>query len=278
MAEKLTGVGMYRILYAQPTPETGERIAVAVLVQNGDTQIYFDRRFPRFKKVFGDLELDALEYYLDHLRAEISRAAEPERVLNSYAPQIVPSDPRKVMLPVDEKAARVLLQKLLQPTPRLTAVASEARTVDPVSKAIEVYLRIRAGVTEDVQTEIPPEQIFGHRVSGLRSVAAGVRRGSTWVLVDGVDLNELAPKAAIKRADEVGRNFWQINREAANQHGRLFRRIGLVLNGNSHLRHAAAEAHDYSLHRLEADADRTFDSSSMEAPELIRREVLSAGE
>jgi len=93
-----------------------------------------------------------------------------------------------------------------------------------------------------------------------------------------VDLNELAPKAAIKRADEVGRNFWQINREAANQHGRLFRRIGLVLNGNSHLRHAAAEAHDYSLHRLEADADRTFDSSSMEAPELIRREVLSAGE
>jgi hypothetical protein len=278
MAQELKGVGTYRILYAQPTPETGERIAVALLVQNGGTQLYFDRRFPRLKKVLGDLELDALGYYLDHLREEISRDPEPERILNRYAPQIIPSDPRKVMLPFDEKAARVLMQKLLQPTTRLMAAASEAMTFDPVTKAIEAYLKIRAQVTQDVQTDIPPEQIFGHRVSGLRSVAAGIRRGSTWVLVDGVDLNELAPRAAIKRADEVGRNFWQINREAASQHGRLFRRIGLVLNGNSHLRNATAEAHDYSLHRLKADADRTFDSSSMEAPELIRREVLSAGE
>jgi len=278
MAEKLKGVGMYRILYAQPTPETGERIAVAVLVQNGDTLLYFDRRFPRLKKVSGDLELDALEYYLDHLREEISRAPEPESVLNRYAPQIIPSDPRKVMLPVDEKAARVLMQKLLQPTPRLMAAASEARTIDPVTTAIEAYLKIRARVTEHVQTDILPEQIFGHRISGLHSVAVGVRRGSTWVLVDGVDLNELTPKAAIKRADDVGRNFWQINREAAKQHGRLLKRIGLVLNGYSHLQQSAAEAHDYSMHRLEADADRTFDSSSTEAPELIRREVLSAGE
>jgi hypothetical protein len=275
MAEKLKSVGTYRILYAQPTPETGERIAVAVLVQNGETLLYFDRRFPRLKKVFGDLELDALEYYLDHLRAEISRAREPENVLNSYAPQIVPSDPRKVVLPVDESAARVLMQKLLQPPPRLAAVGAEVRTIDPVTKAIEAYIKIRAGVTEGVHTDIPAEEIFGHHVVGLHSVAVGVRRGAAWVLVDGVDLNELTPKGAIKRADDVGRNFWQINREAAKDRGRSLRRIGLVLNGTSHLRTAAADAHDYSLHRLEADADRTFDTSSAEAPDLVRREVLS---
>jgi len=67
MAEKLKSIGTYRILYAQPTPETGERVAVAILVQNGKTLLYFDRRFPRLKKFFGDLELVALDYYLDQL-------------------------------------------------------------------------------------------------------------------------------------------------------------------------------------------------------------------
>lgn len=278
MAEKLRHVGVYRILYAQPAPETGERIAVAVLVQDGDKLLYFDRRFPRLKKVFGDLELDALEYYLDHLKEEISRATEPETVLNRYAPQVVASDPRKIVLPVDEHAARVLMQKLLQPPPKLMAAAgAEAKVVDPVTRAIEAYMKTRARVTENVRTEIAPEDIFGRRVAGLHPVAVGVRRGGTWVLVDGVDLNELSPKAAIKRADEVGRNFWQISREAEKQHSGTVKRIGLVLNGNSHLRPAAADAHDYSLHRLRADADRTFDATSTEAPDLIRREVLSAG-
>jgi hypothetical protein len=56
------------------------------------------------------------------------------------------------------------------------------------------------------------------------------------------------------------------------------RRIGLVLNGNSHRRAATLDAHDYSLHRLDADADRTFDGASAGTPELIRREVLGAVE
>jgi hypothetical protein len=278
MAEELKRIGTYRILYAQPTPETGERIAVALLVQNGENRLYFDRRFPRLKRVVGDLELDALGFYLDHLREEILRDQEPESVLNRYAPQIVPSDPRKVQLPLDERAARVLMEKLLHPLPRLAVVAGEARTTDPVTKAIEAYLRVRARVTEDVQTEVPSEQIFGHRVSGLHPVAVGVRRGSAWVLVDGVDLNELTPKAAIRRADEVGRNFWRISREAAKHSVGSFKRIGLVLNGKTPLSPSEAEAHDYSLHRLKEDADHTFDASSSEVSDLIRGEFLSVGE
>jgi hypothetical protein len=275
MAEKLKTIGTYRILYAQPTPETGERVAVAILVQNGKTLLYFDRRFPRLKKFFGDLELNALEYYLDHLKDAISRTHEPETVLNSYAPQIVPSDPRKVALPLDEQSVRALMQKLLQPPTRSPAGAVEVSVQKPVTNAIEAYMKVRAGVTENIQTEIPSEAIFGRRISGLHSVALGIRRGSNWVLVDGVDLNELTPSAAIKRADEVGRNFWKINRAVANQQGMTLKRIGLVLNGNSHLRAATADAHDYSLHRIAADADRTFDGASLDAPDLIRREVLS---
>lgn len=159
----------------------------------------------------------------------------------------------------------------------MAAAGVEARVVDPVTRSIEAYLKTRAMVTENVQrTEIAPEEIFGRRMPGLNPVAVGVRRGGNWILLDGVDLNELSPKAAIRRADEVGRNFWQINREAARQHNGTFRRIGIVLNGSSHLRPAAAEAHDYSLHRLGADADCTFDASSTDAPDLIRREVLKA--
>jgi hypothetical protein len=280
MAEKLNNTGTYRILYAQPTPETGERIAVAVVVQeNHRTSLYFDRQFPRLKKVLGDLELDALEYYLEDLRRALFRSGDPESVLNTFAPQIVPSDARKVSLPLSETALRVLLQKLLQPSPRLTSAPEEAVTpVDPVSKAIEAYVRVRAGVTADIQANITPAAVFGRDVPGLHSVAVGVKRGSSWVLVDGVDLNGLTPKRAIKRADEVARNFWQFSREAARLPQTNIKRIGLVLNGNSHRRQATLDAHDYSLHRLSADADWAVDGSSVEAPDVIKREVLAIDE
>jgi hypothetical protein len=277
MAEKLKTVGVYRILYAQPTPETGERVAVAILVQDDQKNLlYFDRRFPRLKKVFGDLELDALEFYLEDLKKALSHSDEAENVLNTYSPQIVPSDRRRIALPLDERGVHALMQKLLQPPAPLMSVAAEASSFDPVTKSIEAYVRMKARVTEDVHTGVTPDVIFGKRVFGLHAVALGVHKGSTWVLLDGVDLNELKPKAAIKRADEVGRNFWQLTREAERLPVTRIKRIGLILNGNSHRRGATLDAHDYSLHRLSADSDRTFDGSSAEAPELVRREILNA--
>jgi hypothetical protein len=251
---------------------------VAILVQeHRRNSLYFDRKFPRLKRVLGDVELGALEYYLEDLDRSLATATDPDAILNTYAPQIVPSDARKIALPLNEQGMKVLLRKLLRPSPRLTSRQGERGELDAVTRSMESYLKVDVGFTGNIQTGVSSKTVFGERIRGLGRIALGVHKGSTWLLLDGVDLNAMAPEAAVKRADEVARTFWRFDRQAAGLDSVRLKRIALVLNGKSNLRPATLDAHDYSLHRFQADADRVVDASSAGAAEVVRQEVLNVG-
>jgi hypothetical protein len=76
---------------------------------------------------------------------------------------------------------------------------------------------------------------------------------------------------AIVRADDVSRTFWHYSRLAEEGQSAPIRKIGVVLNGLSHLKPREHDAHDYALHRFDAEADTTIDSASTEATAKLER-------
>ena len=95
--------------------------------------------------------------------------------------------------------------------------------------------------------------------------------------IDGVDLNLLKPQQAIDRADDVGKTFWKYSQLVLEGQVGSIRKIGVVLNGLSHLKPREHDAHDYALHRLKAEADTAIDAASTEATATLERELQAIG-
>ena len=135
---------------------------------------------------------------------------------------------------------------------------TEDKPRDPVAVAIEAFVKNR---TQDLRfhAQATAQTILGRRMAGIRPVALAVEGESGWTLIDGVDLNVMTPHQAMKRADEVGKTFWQYSRLLDGPH---IQTVGVVLNGQSHVEAKTHEAHDYALHRLKMDADSAIDGAS----------------
>jgi hypothetical protein len=208
------------------------------------------------------------------LKAALAKATSIEPVLNLYGPQLVSSDARKVTLPITDTLVKMLLGKFVNPAAR---GPHEPKQPDQVAIAIQAYVKNRVHKELRFQSEVTPETILGRKAAGVGSVALAVESSTGWTLIDGVDLNVLKPKQAIERADDVGRTFWNYTRLASEGQVGSIRKIGVVLNGLSHLKPREHDAHDYALHRLEAEADTAIDAASTEATARLERELQAIG-
>lgn len=275
MASELKRVGWYRLLYYQPAPETGERIAIGLLFEDDQHAfVHYDKQFAKLRKLYPWIDPKSVGFYLDDLRNALARTKNIEPVLNLYGPQLVSSDARKVVLPITSALVAMLMEKFVQPVPR---GPHEAKQPDRVAIAIQAYVRNRAHQDLQFRTEVTSDTILGRKAARVGAVALAVESDSGWTLIDGVDLNLLTPKEAIDRADDVGRIFWHYSRLAEEGQTGQIRKIGIVLNGLSHLKPREHDAHDYALHRLESEADATIDSASTEASSKLERELQAIG-
>jgi hypothetical protein len=275
MASELKRVGWYRLLYYQPAPETGERITIGLLFEDeGHAFLHYDKQFAKLRKLYPWIDSKTLGFYLDDLKSALAKTTCIEPVLNLYGPQLVSSDARKVTLPITDALVKMLMGKFVQPAPR---GPHEAKQPDQVAIAIQAYVKNRAHKVLQYHTEVTPETILGRKVAGVGAVALAMESGTGWTLIDGVDLNLLKPQQAIDRADDVGRTFWKYSQLASEGQAGTIRKIGVVLNGLSHLKPREHDAHDYALHRLKAEADTAIDASSMEATANLERELQAIG-
>jgi len=270
------GLGRYWLLYLQPAPEAGERIAIALALQDETgTRLEYDRKFAKVRKLYPGFDVDVLTFYLESLRRDLasSKANEdPAIVLASYGPQLMPSAVRRVAVPITDVVILMMLNKYVLPAKpdhtRALAAAANDFEHDPVAKEIEAFVFNRVGKLT-FRSYANPYEIVGRSVRGVKPVAMAIPDPSGWTLVDGVDLNKLTAPAAIKRATEIGRTFW--NYSQLSRPGGRIQSVGIVLNGSSHLAPASAEAHDYILHRFKSDADEAIDAHSAESDIKLRR-------
>ena len=131
------------------------------------------------------------------------------------------------------------------------------------------YVREQLAPDTEVLTNVAAKDIVGRAIDGARRIALAIHGNAGWTLVDGVDLNQLTPNAAAHRADAISKTFWKYGR-AKNDSNEAIRRVGLVLNGNSHLTPKTSEAHDYALHLFSRDADFALDAASSESGSRLR--------
>jgi hypothetical protein len=277
MASELKRVGWYRLLYYQPAPETGERITVGLLFHDEDHAfLHYDRQFLKLRKLYPWIDSKAVGFFLDDLKGALAKTTSIDALLNLYGPQLVSSDARQISLPITDAVIEMLLGKFVHPSAR---GPHEAKPADQVAIAIRAFVKNRMRRDLQFRTDVTSETILGRRASGVGTVALGVEHPSGWTLIDGVDLNLLTPKKAIDRADEVGRVFWHYSRLSEAGRTGSISKIGVVLNGHSHLKPKEHDAHDYALHRLEEEADTAIDSASNEATAKLERALaeLAAG-
>lgn len=272
MEDKLgDGVGRYWVLFLQPLPEAGERIAVALVFSNkrGRSNIEYDPNFSKAARIYPDLDRKGLEFYLDSMSKELESASQIESVLNAYGPQLSASNPRKINVPVASETVKMLLNRYIYPAKKPEA-KKLALPPGRAAKEIEAYVRNAIGASVNLRTGLSAEEIVGRPISGTKNVALAIQGLSGWTLVDGVDLNSCSPAVVTTRADEISRTYWNYGR-AASASGIQIKRVGIVLNGSSHLSMKTHDAHDYALHRFQVESDLAIDSASNESGALLRK-------
>jgi hypothetical protein len=268
MGDELTRrVGKYWILFYQPLPEAGERIAIALAFEGekGRARVEYDPKFAKVLKMYPDADPDGLAFCLDSLRTDLEQADAIGAVLGAFGPQITASEARRIASPVPANIVEMLMNRYVFPATRAKRRESRA---DPVGKEIVAFARAAVDSNEGWLTNVNARVILGRSLSGTKRVALAIPSESGWTLVDGVDLNRLTPRATAARADDVSRTFWNYHRFSGA--GLRIRRVGVVLNGNSHLAANTSEAHDYALHRFQVDSDLAIDAASIDSRELLR--------
>ncbi|SPF49395.1 hypothetical protein SBA4_4050009 [Candidatus Sulfopaludibacter sp. SbA4] len=123
MEEELTGVSaepqiaQYWVLFLQPLPEAGERIAVALAFHDSGKRawIRFDDRFSKVLRLYPDLDQGALRFYLESLQQDLNSCDDTEGTLNSYGPQLAVSSPRRIASPISGQVVEMLLRRYVYP-------------------------------------------------------------------------------------------------------------------------------------------------------------------
>ena len=270
MADELKSrAGKYWVLFYQPLPEAGERVAAALVFEDarGRATLEYDDSFAKILKLFPAVDPQALAFYLDNIRTDLDAAGATETVLNAYGPQLAASSARRISVPVSSSTVDMLMARYIYPEKKAKRSRQQE---DKVADEIEAFVRSRVGPDVSLRTRVSARDILGRSVTGTKRVALAVPTDSGWTLIDGVDLNQATPQAVVSRADEVSRTFWNYGR-AASDLGVRIKRVGVVLNGSSHLAAKTHEAHDYALHRFETESDAAIDAASAEASQRLRR-------
>lgn len=273
-----SSLASYRILYFQPDPEDGDRIAVAILVYHErDIEILYDRKFPKLRHLAPGIEPELVSFYLEDLRRTLTKVdSEIDERLRQHAPQLVASEERKLAWPLSEKAKLYLIERFLQPRRKL---AAGGRVVDILEQRLVTSKERIAGLIEQfkgpkvlaIQRNATSEWIVGRRIPQVKPVALALRKRDETVLVDGVDLNVLSPGGALSKVNRVVHTFWQYARLRQQRlDGSKLVRIGVVLNGVPMKGSAATDAHDFALNQFAKEAELAVDASSTSDRERLR--------
>src|ERR1017187_9943469 len=107
------GIGKYWVLFLQPLPEAGERVAIALVFYDKTDRpvVEYDPDFSKALKLYSDLDTDGLRYCLETLKTDLRSTDQIEATLNSYGPQVSASNARKKPSPVSEPVIEIPLAR-----------------------------------------------------------------------------------------------------------------------------------------------------------------------
>jgi len=132
--------GHYWLLYYQPVPEAGERIAVGLILQERGRrpQVEFDAKFAKVQKVFPATDPETLAFYFQSIAEQLEHGAPIEATLNAFGPQLVTSKSRSVMSPISAEVLEHLIARYLLP---IKKGRKKREKPDGIAREIESFVR-----------------------------------------------------------------------------------------------------------------------------------------
>jgi hypothetical protein len=272
----------YRIVYFEPNPEDGDRVAIALLfTANNDTDVLYDPLFPKLKCLAPHVDSDIIRFQLDHMSGRLrDRSVDRETFVAQQAPQFTTSRQRKVTWPLSNEARMRLVRRFLSKEgsayPAEVEAMEKAERVDPVQVQLRRILHDITPRVEAWQENAKPEWVIGEKVARIRPVAMALRTGNQTTIIDGVDLSIMKPRTAVARVGHVAYTFFQYGRLAQMDFSRhRLRKIGVVLNGIASPKPSYRDAHDFALQEFTQEADKAIDAGTPEGVAELKAEFLS---
>ena len=123
----------YWVLFLQPLPEAGERIAVALVFcdERKRAWIRFDGHFAKVLLLYPDLDRSALQFYLESLQHDLDSCDDVQVTLNSYGPQLAVSSPRRIASPITGQVVEMLLRRYVYPPADRAEIVDVDATREP---------------------------------------------------------------------------------------------------------------------------------------------------
>ena len=161
MGDELSrGIGKYWVLFLQPLPESGERVAIAVVFHDKAERpvVEYDPAFAKALKLYSDVDTDGLRYCLETLQTDLRSSDQIEATLNSYGPQISASNARRIVSPVSEQVIEMLLARYVYLSKGKRARKEQK---DKVGEEIETFVRNNTGPDIRFKTGVGAREIVG---------------------------------------------------------------------------------------------------------------------
>ena len=273
----------YRIVYFEPNPEDGDRVAIALLfTANNGTDVLYDRDFPKLKCLAPNVDSDLIQFQLDHMSGRLrERGLDRETFVAQQAPQFTTSARRKVAWPLTNETRMRLVRRFLSkegsayPAPPAEA-AEKPKAIDPVRVQLRRILQDITPRVESWQENAKPEWVIGEKVPRIRPVAMALRSRNQTTIIDGIDLSMMKPRAAVTRVGQVVYTFFQYDRlTQMDLTGRTLRKIGVVLNGAAVTGPNYRDTYAFALQEFTQEADKAIDAGTPEGVAELKAELLS---
>jgi hypothetical protein len=263
-------LGTYRLLHFQPDPEDGDRVCVALLVQDGDRYtILSDKKFPKLQCIAPSFEPELVRFYLEDLETGLRKSpGEIDFLLQRFVPQLLASEERRLSLPLSESQKFQLLERFVvgrrkRRTEEVAVSSSERLANEHLQSYVNEFRRMPQ--FELIRNAKYPE-VFGKKMPAVKPVAIALRAPNKLVLVDGIDLRVFTPSQAVTKVNRTVHTFWQYGRlrKMDLPLEQKIERVGIVLNGTSPKTSDYLEAHDYAVDQFRRESDVMVDTTSGE--------------
>jgi hypothetical protein len=271
----------YRLVYFQPDPEDGERVCVALLVSvNRHFEMLYDQSFPKLKCLAPHIDPKLIRIYLDDMEVHLNRgSSDIDFLLRKHAPHLVTSQVRKLAWPLSNTDRIHLVERFLSREKGSGWAEQRKAENDFKADLRQLVQGLAGGAFEELKEGAKPDWVLGRKIPQIKPVALAVRKRSAVLLIDGVNLRELNPTAAVKQVSKVAHTFWQYGRQIDQMDFsgiQSIRRIGVVLNGVKQTSPAWRDAHDYALQEFDMKGDLAVDAARPEHLKALEQEISKA--
>lgn len=224
------------VLRFSPDPEEIEYINVALLFENGRTNLVYENTFPRLACLLPSFDTKLLVYYLQDIQARISSESfsHAKKLIASESSQFIFTETQNLIQPVSKDLIHLLIMKYLGRTKQGLPSQQKNR----VETKLNRYLIQNLSIAQDcILCRVAPKDFLSSNIveklgsNGIR-IARSVKTQHHILLVDGIDCDPDRIESVEGRAQRIASNYFRLGRckKDIQSEGQELKRISVLLN------------------------------------------------